>query len=354
MIPPYDFYQRLNQQGPRTLCEKIVFRGLIGLSWLYGCLVRLRLVAYDKGILRRYRATIPVISVGNLTVGGTGKTPVVDDLVRRCLANGKRVAVISRGYRGKREAATALVSDGDKYLLKDPQRYGDEPVLLAIRNPEAIVIVAQRRSEGVILAEKMGAELAILDDGFQHLRLERDLDIVLLDSDQPFGNRHYFPAGLLREPVSALQRADLLVFTRFRGQDFPDFNVVKPVVFCRQCFGRELYSLDGATMAWSQLRNFRCVAFAGIAYPEKFFQQLEDRDVILAEKIALHDHQEFDQKRLRSLRKACQQADICLTTEKDAIKLKSYDLPVPCFVVPLEISFQPESLLKKVLEPYFR
>lgn len=354
MILPHDFYQRLSQQGPRTLYEKMVFQGLVGLSWLYGCLVRLRLAAYDKGIFRRYRATIPVISVGNLTVGGTGKTPVVDDLVRRCLANGKRVAVVSRGYGGKRKAATALVSDGAGHLLKDPQQYGDEPVLLAVRNPEAMVIVARRRSQGVVLAEKMGAELAILDDGFQHLRVERDLDIVLLDSDQPFGNRRSFPAGLLREPISALQRADLLVVTRFRGQELPDFNVAKPVLFCRQCFDRELYSLDGATMVWSQLRNFRCVAFAGIAFPEKFFQQLQDKGVILADKIALHDHQEFDQKRLRSLRKACRQADICLTTEKDAIKLKSSDLPVPCFAVPLQISIQPESLFNNVLEPYFR
>lgn len=256
MASSYHFYRRLIEQGPRSAGERLIFLVLVVASRLFGLLVVMRLFAYSTGIAKSYRAAIPVLSVGNLTVGGTGKTPVVDHLVQRALMSGQRVAVVSRGYGGQRKSGTALVSDGRGTLHDDAYLYGDEPVLLARRNRDAMVIVARKRSEGVMLAEKLGAELVILDDGFQHLRLSRDLDIVLLDSRSPFGNGHLLPAGPLREPVASLARADLVILTHNKGADLAGLDIEQPVLFSSLRFSDTLTSLQGEPIRGMML--FRC------------------------------------------------------------------------------------------------
>jgi len=232
----YHFYRRLIDHGPRSSREKLFFLALEVMSKIFGHLVAMRLKAYSSGFLKSYRASVPVISVGNLTVGGTGKTPVVDDLVKRAIQYGRRVAVVSRGYGGKRTLDPALLSDGVGFLHDDASLYGDEPVLIARRNPQAMVVVARKRTEGVQLVEKQGAEVIILDDAFQHLKLKRDMDILLVDSRHQFGNGRLLPAGPLREPVSNLMRADLIVLTHSNGQCPAGLDIVKPLLFSQSRF----------------------------------------------------------------------------------------------------------------------
>ena len=348
----YRFYQRLLDQGPGTLAERLLWGLLVAASRLFGLLVAVRLAAYSTGIFKAYRAGIPILSVGNLRVGGTGKTPVVDALVRRALCSGRRVAVVSRGYGGQRKSATALVSDGKGVLHDDARHYGDEPVLLARRNPQAMVIVARKRSAGVLLAESLGAEVAVLDDGFQHLALQRDLDIVLLDSANPFGNGALLPAGMLREPASSLGRADLVILTRCDNDNLPDLGLQVPVLAGSQALSDELWSLSGGTISWDSLESQRCVAFAGIAGPEGFFADLRKKGIKPVMEIALQDHQGYHRDILQRIRMACENADICLTTEKDAVKLTPDDLPIPCYVVPMTITIRPEQVLDELLSPY--
>lgn len=342
------------ERGPRTIIERLLFPLLFALSKLFGLLVSMRLAAYATGFARTYRASIPVLSVGNLSVGGTGKTPVVDDLVRRFINVNRRVAVVSRGYGGKRSAGTALVSDGRGELHDDARMYGDEPVLLAKRNPEAIIVVARKRREGVALAEQLGAELVVLDDGFQHLALERDLDIVLLDGRSPFGNHRLMPAGLLREPPDSLDRADLVIMTRCDFANIPELGLKIPVLAAGQDLSDHLYSLDGADISWDKINSLQCVAFAGIANPEGFFAALRAKGIAPVAEIALSDHQQYNAGVLKTIRSACDHADACLTTEKDIVKLKSGDLPVPCYAVPLKIQIQPEQELNDLLQQYLQ
>ena len=155
-----------------------------------------------------------MISVGNITVGGTGKTPATAFIARLLIGRGLKVAVLSRGYGGSMEGETAIVADGRTILL-DAGQCGDEPYLLAATVPGLMVVMgADRYSAGMLAMERLSPDIFLLDDGFQHLRLRRDLDILLVDWARPFGNGRTLPAGLLREPLSAVQRADLVVYTR--------------------------------------------------------------------------------------------------------------------------------------------
>ena len=188
------------------------------LSFPYELLLRMRARAYEAGLFISHNLGRPVISVGNLTVGGTGKTPAVAMLAKYFIARGKRVVVLSRGYGGTLRGE-AIVSDGETLFLSVAEA-GDEPYLLASTVPRLMAVVgANRFRAGKLAMEKLAPDIFILDDGFQHLRLKRTLDILLLDSRRPFGNGRTLPAGLLREPVSAAVRADIIIHTRCGGEE---------------------------------------------------------------------------------------------------------------------------------------
>lgn len=347
-------YRRLLETGPRSVGERLFFMMLGAASRLFGLLVAARHSAYAAGICNSYRASVPVVSVGNLTVGGTGKTPVVDYLVKHALKGGRRVAIVSRGYGGKRKAGTALVSDGRGTLIDDASLFGDEPVLLARRNPEAIVVVARKRSEGVRLSEQLGAELVVLDDGFQHLALERDLDILLLDAERPFGNHRLLPAGPLREPVSAMQRCDLVIQTRSQANVRVELPVDRPLLRCRHVLSEQVHRLDGQVFGWDTLLGKRCLAFAGIAHPQDFFASLRQRGIDLTTEVFLADHQEYDPETLKQLRQACHNCELVMTTEKDAVKLHASAFPIPCYHVVLDVVMQDPGPLEAALDQLTR
>jgi tetraacyldisaccharide 4'-kinase len=345
------FYRRLARNGPENPVERLLLALLIPLGMVYGELLRLRAALYRWKVLPSFQTSVPVISVGNLAVGGTGKTPLVDYLIKFCLASGRRVAVVSRGYGGRKRQEVQVVCSG-RGPRSGPDQCGDEPYLLARRNPEALVLVSPRRAGAVRRAvEEFGADVVLLDDGFQHLAVKRDLDIVLLDARHPFGNGHVLPAGLMREPKSALKRGDLFILTRCEGDRMPDLSVTGPVLRCRHLLGEEAHELHGEKVLLSSLKGKRGAAFAGIAEPERFFKELRARGLQLAAEIPFADHSVYGPDELKRLRTTCAGADYLITTEKDGVKLPVSGFPLPCYQVPVTLDFFEDGALENFLRP---
>lgn len=347
------WHRRLVVEGPQDFVQWLLGGLLIPLGCLYGIIGSIRAWMYRRGILSSYRAEVPVVSVGNLTAGGTGKTPMTDFLIGYFQGRGMKVAVVSRGYRG-RVRGVAVVSAGEGPLLS-PEICGDEPLLLARRNPGAVVLAAPRRSDGVCIAvERFGAGVVLLDDGFQHLAVQRDLDIVLLDARRPLGNRRVLPAGLLREFPAALQRGDLLVLTRSQGSENSAVLPGKPLFRCRHSLSEVATSLDGDSIPLADLAAKRGVAFAGIADPESFFVSLKAAGLTLDETIPLPDHASYDGEVIRRIEEASRKADFLVTTEKDGVKLTDVVFSLPCYQVPLKLEFFDRAELEQALESFVK
>ncbi len=185
------------------------------ISWIYGTIIEARNSLYEKGVFKSFSLGVPVISIGNITVGGTGKTPLVAFVAEILAEKGEKVCIISRGYGRKNPKKRVLVSDGEN-ILADARQSGDEPFELAQRLLGKAIVVADanRVSAGNWAREKFGITAFVLDDAFQHRKVKRDLDIVTIDATNPFGNKKMLPSGILREPLKNLKRADAIVITR--------------------------------------------------------------------------------------------------------------------------------------------
>lgn len=343
----FQWYLPVWTEGPRTPAQHLLYRFLSPLSELYGRVGQVRVALYRRGLLSSQAFPVPVISIGNLAVGGTGKTPTVDWVARYCQGRGRRVAVVSRGYGGRGAGDVAVVSDG-RQLLLSPEVAGDEPVLLARRNPQLIVVVAPRRAQGVQTAiTELGADLIILDDGFQHLAVRRDLDIVLLDAKHPLGNGRVLPAGLLREFPEVLARGDLFILTR-ADAGIASLDLPGPVLTSRHRLADRMMALDGHSLPLDSLHGKQLVAFAGIADPESFFNDLRGKGLTLSETLAFPDHVTYNRAEIARITAAG--GETLLTTEKDAVKLRAADFTVPCYQVPLELTFDRPELLTAHLD----
>lgn len=343
-------YLHMTREGPRTIWSTLLYWGLCPLSFVYGLIMRLRYRLYRAGLISSYRASIPVISIGNLVVGGTGKTPMVDFLVRHVTGLGMRCAVVSRGYGGSYRQDVAKVMGDDGTLQMTAAECGDEPCLLARRNPRVPVYVARKRALGIQAAEADGAEVILLDDGFQHLAVQRDVDILLLDASRPFGNGRMLPAGILREPRSAVLRADLVVMTRADRMPGGPLPYNGPVLRSSHQPDRVVKTLAGEIVPETDYAGKSCLAFAGIARPEEFFQSLQSFGFGNVEAIALADHQEYTRDILNRLVGSCNNHDLLITTEKDAVKLSATDFPIPCYQTGVEMVFDDISPLAAQLE----
>jgi tetraacyldisaccharide 4'-kinase len=288
----------------------------------YGAAIRLRNGWYDRG-LGVHRVGIPVISVGNLTVGGTGKTPLVAWLAARLVERRRRPAVVSRGYRGRAGRGPLVVSDGSG-PRSSVAVCGDEPFLLARSLVGVPVVVGSDRVAGAEAAHHLGADVILLDDGFQHRRLARDLDLVLLDSSNPFGNDALLPAGLLREPPAALARADVVVVTRSSGQE--RFTVIEQAV--RHHNPRAPLVRAGHRALGFFDRHGRAVAppslalaFCAIGNPSRFRSDLEGAGVRVARFETRRDHDRFsDAEVLGFADWAAAHGTGLVTTEKDWVR----------------------------------
>lgn len=308
-------------------------RGFLGgCAWTYERGLDAYLSAERIGLRRREKLPVPVVSIGNLTVGGTGKTPMTQWLCRRLTAQGKRVAVLSRGHGGDSQK-TRLVSDGAQVFLT-AQQAGDEPVLLARTLPGVPVLVGKdRRKSGREALRRFSLDALVLDDGFQFWQLTRDLDIVLLDSRRPFDNGHSLPRGLLREPPRHLRRAGMVVVTRADVLDEAARESLRAQVshfapeaslFFAAHRPVELVRLgDGTTLSPDALNGKRIVALSAIAQPQSFVQTVtEATGAQIVRHIARPDHARLGLDAAAEARStvAALGADALVMTEKDAVK----------------------------------
>jgi tetraacyldisaccharide 4'-kinase len=285
------------RQGVR---DRLLLSLLTILSYPYGLALRLRAAAYAAGLCRSHRLPRPVVAVGNLTVGGTGKTPMVAWLARWFMERGKRVAVLSRGYGGSLEGEVRIVADGRTILLS-PGEAGDEPYLLATSLPGLMVVIgADRYRAGLLALERLNPDIFILDDGYQHLRLKRDLNLLLLDCGKPFGNGLTLPAGILREPVPAAERADLVIYTRC-GSTEPARITGKPWLDASHRLTGALSLAGGEPQPFGSLSKLRGMAFAGIAEPAGFFDSLEREGVRLFATLAFPDHCSYAEEEIGAI-----------------------------------------------------
>jgi tetraacyldisaccharide 4'-kinase len=301
------------------------------LSVLYGFAVWLRLAACQAGILRRRRLPFTVISVGNITLGGTGKTPVVIHIADELRRRGRRPAVLSRGYGRSEQSELVVVSDG-KRVLTDAATGGDEPLLMGLRLPGVPVLVgSDRYRTGKAAGEGFHADVAVLDDGFQHIRLHRDLNIVLVDGTAPFGNGKLFPAGTLREPVSSLSRADAVIITRADQTANIDElrrligRSTKAPVFTSRHVPLDLTdAATGESRPLAALRGAPVVACCGIARPESFFTLLRSLGSDVRASLSFSDHYAYARADLAFLYQKAVDcgAAMIVTTEKDAVRLR--------------------------------
>lgn len=328
MNKSYHTYWRGLASGSRTeLADKLVLLLLTPLAWLYSLTLWLRARLYQSGILTIRRLPRPVVSIGNLTVGGTGKTPVTAYIARFLLAHGYRVAVLSRGYGGSLEGQTCVVSDGATIMLSATE-CGDEPYLLASTVPGLMVVIGtDRYAAGQLAMQQLVPDIFLLDDGFQHLRLHRDLNILLLDFSRPFGNNLTLPAGILREPSTAVHRADLVIFTRapLEATTTADTRGIPRCVSCHTIV--DLLPLDGGTpLPFSRCPGHNVLAFAGIADPDSFFAGLRAAGLNLVHTLHFPDHVVYNRDRCDEIAAAMRTsgADILVTTEKDGVKLKGF------------------------------
>jgi tetraacyldisaccharide 4'-kinase len=291
----------------------------------------LRAGLYGAGLLPVARAGAPVVSIGNVAVGGAGKTPVAIAVARRLAARGRRVAVLSRGY-GATRSDPRVVSDGAALRL-DAAEGGDEPVLIARRLPGTPVLCAPRRADAARLAVRdHRADVLLLDDGFQHRALARDLDVVVLDAQNPFGNGRLLPAGPNREPRSALRRAGLVWLSRVDQADEARLEALRALA--REATGRAPVESRHAPVALvdvalapagelAALRGRRVLLLAGIARPGGFRRTLAALGAEIAAEAVFPDHHRFSVADVDGALRAADAArcDLVVTTEKDAVRL---------------------------------
>ena len=283
------------------------------LAWAFGLLVFARSSLYRLGILRRVWIGAPVVVVGNLTVGGTGKTPVAAWLVRELTRRGHRIGVVLRGYGARHRGGVRTVEPGD-----DPVEVGDEALLHARNGPHVVVIGADRAA-AARLAEERGAEIILCDDGLQHLRLGRDFEIVVVDAVRGFGNGQLLPAGPLREPARRLERADAVVLTRRCAGEAARVQPGCPFVAeARLSPGDAVNLLSGERKGLAQFHGRRVHAVAGVGNPQAFFDALVEAGLDVAPH-PLPDHAPIDPAALPFPGDAT-----VLMTEKDAVKCQSH------------------------------
>ena len=303
-------------------------------SILYGMGIKVRLSAYRHGHLKKRSLPGFVVSIGNLTAGGTGKTPAVIMLAKWALNEGYRVAVLSRGYGGRYREKILEVSDGID-IKAEPLETGDEPYLLARKLPGVPVVVSRRRFEAGLFAHKnFDSNFFILDDGFQHLELKRDLDLVLMDASNPFGNGYLLPRGPLREPIDQLVRADTFIITRFKennsGDGIAGFLKKKyssnPVFYADHIPEKIIFPCLNKVQEPEFLKGKRVLAFAGIARPETFKETLIRFGADLVYFKGFRDHYKFKMDDIKALIQIAEKlrADYIVTTEKDWIRISSF------------------------------
>jgi tetraacyldisaccharide 4'-kinase len=360
----HHLFDCLQGRGDAAVASRCSLNAVAGAAAaVYGLGARLRRGLYAHGIFRAKRLPAPVLSIGNLTVGGTGKTPLTACLARFFQAQAQRVAILSRGYGGTAKGVTKL-SDG-KTIFAKPPLVGEEAYWLARALPGAAVYTGScRYAAGLAAWREFKPDLFLLDDGLQHFQLHRDLDVVLLDAAAPFGNGQLLPRGPLREPQSALTAAQVLILTRYRAETH---QAVRDALQ-RAYPGKTVLTADlvpvavrrfppGSAEPPEVLNGLTLYAFAGLARPQVFFSTLVDLGVTLTGRHAFPDHYALTPKDLELLIQEARAggAQALITTAKDWARLgESWDAALPLWVLDVEARLHqplPEALLRRIGGP---
>lgn len=336
---------------------RMVLGLLTGVSCVFRAVVAARYFFYRVGVLRRFPLGCQVISIGNVTAGGTGKTPVTEKFARELTAAGRKVAILSRGYRRKEKPwwqrmfsaviePPLVVSDGRRIRL-DAATGGDEPYMLASNLPGVCVVVDRNRVKaGRYAISRFGCDTLILDDGFQYQRLKHSHEVVLVDKTNPFGNGHMLPRGVLREPAGHIARADVIFITKSDGRtenvvrQIREYNRKAEIIECRHAprLLKDVWSREELPLSW--LKGKTLTTLSGIAVPQGFEDSLRrlGAKVIWCERYA--DHHRYDSSEiLYALNKTADlHADALITTEKDAVRFPRFETtPVPCYYLRVDI-----------------
>jgi len=343
-----------------------VFLGFLRhLAGLYRGVIQTRLWLYTHGIFRPHALGCQVISVGNVTVGGTGKTPVVEVFARELAKQGRKVAILSRGYKKKEANALTrileritlaeqirpprVVSDGTQLLL-DSDMSGDEPYMLASNLPSVAVLVDRDRiKSGRYAINKLGCDTLILDDGFQYLSLKHRMEIVLIDSTNPFGNEYMLPRGVLREPISNIKRATFIFLTKADSGNtaalkkrIRHYNKTAEIIECKHSARHLQHIFTAERKPLEFLKRLKAVTVAGIAVPQGFEHTIEKFGVDIRERHRFADHHRYTQQEVIDIINEAKRikADAIITTEKDAVRfprLDRCDVPIYFLRVDIEI-----------------
>ncbi|MBR2215901.1 MAG: tetraacyldisaccharide 4'-kinase [Selenomonadaceae bacterium] len=331
-------------------------------SLIYSQLVNFKLAGYKFNLLKKRELDCFVISLGNITVGGTGKTPTAQRLARSIRDMGYRVVILNRGYRAKWHGKVGIVSDGDK-LHMDAAEAGDEAFMLAKHLPNVPVLIgAERAQTGQYAIEHFGAEVAILDDGYQHWQLKRDMDILLIDAVNVFGNEYILPRGTLREPMSHIKRADVCLLTkvdqaangsreyiRDKVRRYNDHALIVESIHQPRCFiplADWYVDIAGDGIDVSEIKGKRIMAVSAIGNPASFEQTLNDLGVVIIESLRYPDHHDYTLKEMTDIlqQAVAQGAEAIVITEKDAVKIPAEVVTatwqIPVYVICVEVTFQ--------------
>jgi tetraacyldisaccharide 4'-kinase len=331
---------------------------------LYEFVVRLRVAAYETEYRKQKRLDAVVISIGNIALGGTGKTPMVEYIARYIKSEDHSVAILTRGYARESSGMRVLngARAGEAANVNSHREYGDEPLMLARALPDVPVIINKDRYEGGQWAEReLGADVLVLDDGYQHLALARDLNILLLDATDPFGAFEMAPFGRLREPLYGIKRADAVIITRadrpfdqgqtsaiikyFCGDKVPVMYVYSSITRLRHLETDMVYDAE-------QFAGWNAAVMCGIGNPRAFADDILQFGMNIVSENFFSDHHDFTQEDMEQVTRAAREtgADAIVTTEKDAVRLEALKHgDVPIYAAQLEIQSDDEVRLKSLL-----
>jgi len=341
----------------RSLGERILLFPLYLLSLPYGWAVRTRSLLYSLQLLKTRALPCPVISVGNITAGGTGKTPLVMALARQLMGRGISVAILSRGYKGT-QTCEPVVSDG-RNLFLSPEQSGDEPFLMAqVCKGVPVLVGKDRFANGRVAVQRFGTKGVLLDDGYQHLPLRRDLDILLIDSRLGFGDDHLLPRGILREPLSHLRRTHLFLLTKVEAleslQPFEKrLHEIHPgaQVFHSHYQPMSLVDSRGREEEPDSLKGEKILALSGIANPDSFSTLLRKCGAEIVNEVIFPDHHFYRPQDLSFIKEKGEGVDWIVTTEKDMLKLQPLgvdDLPIRALRIEMKI-WEDEAFFKRII-----